>query len=357
MASRLGPYLTKLFVFEAVALTGVVVFLLYWVQCLRMFDLVSAKGQDLLTLAGHAALVMPAVADVFLYVCVAIGLARALRAMQLNRQLVVIHSVPRLKALLGAITTFIALWTVVVLALTHVFGPIADQRRYEWSASIAVDLVSRALTPHRFAEIVPGVTMVIGGRQGIGQITDFFADDRRNPDLRQTFISREALIMRTEEGYVLHLMNGKVRNLEGDGGYSEISFERYDLSLTLFSEDVGGGGRTSFSLIEEALSTGDWSTLPAILVERTADGLRVIGLCALIAAIAAFPGTARRRFSIPLELAALVLAFAERGFSAIFPSSFLIGPMIGSLLMLAVAILIFVVRLKPFAAGLWARPA
>jgi lipopolysaccharide export system permease protein len=322
-----------------------------------MFDLVSAKGQDLLTLAGHAALVMPAVADVFLYVCIAIGLARALRALQLNRQLVIVHSAPRLKALLGAIAAFIGLWTLVVLALTHLFGPLADQRRYEWSASIAVDLVSRALTPHRFAEIVPGVTMVIGGREGIGRITDFFADDRRNPELRQTFTSSEALIMRTEDGYILHLMNGEVRNLEGDGGYSEISFERYDLSLTLFSEDVGGGGRTSLSLIDEALETGDWNDLWVILVDRTADGLRVIGLCALIAAIAAFPGTARRRFAVPLELAALVLAFAERGFSGLLPSGLLVGPMIGSLLMMAVAALIFIVRLKPFTPGLWARPA
>ena len=75
LMSRLSPYLTKLFVFEAVALTSVVVFLLYLVQSLRMFDLVSAKGQDLLTLAGQAALVMPAVAVIFLYVCIGIGLA------------------------------------------------------------------------------------------------------------------------------------------------------------------------------------------------------------------------------------------------------------------------------------------
>lgn len=357
MTSRLSLYLTKLFVFEAMALTSVVVVLLYWVQCLRMFDLVSAKGQDLLTLAGHAALVMPAVADVFLYVCVGIGLARALRALQLNRQLVVVHSAPRLKALLGAIAIFTGLWTLVVLSLTHIFGPIADQRRYEWSASIAVDLVSRALTPHRFAEVVPGVTMVIGGREGIGRITDFFADDGRNPERRQTFTSREALIMRSDEGYILQLMDGEVRNLDADGAYSEISFDRYDLSLTLFSEDVGGGGRTSFSLVQEALDTGTWGDLPAILVERTADGLRVIGLCAVIAAVAAFPGTARRRFAVPLELVALVLAFLERGFSSLLPSSFLFGPMVGSFLMMAAAAGIFIVRLKPFTPGLWARPA
>jgi lipopolysaccharide export system permease protein len=355
--SRLGTYLTRLFVVEALALTSIVVFLLYLVQSLRMFDLVSAKGQDLLTLAGQAALVMPAVAVVFLYVCIGIGLARALRALELSRQLVVIHTIPRLKAIFGAIAVYTSIFTVVVLALAHVFGPLADQRRYEWSASIAVDLVSRALLPHRFAEIVPGVTVVIGGRQGIGQITEFFADDRRDPKRRQTFTADEALIMRTDAGYILQLTNGEIRYIDANGGFSEVSFNRYDLSLTLFGEGVEGGARTSLSFINEALSTGDWSKATPVLIERTSDGIRVIGICALIAALAMFPGTGRRRFSVPLELVALGLAFIERGVSATLQPVSVLAPMSGSVGLIIAAALIFLMRLKPMTSSLIARPA
>ena len=355
--SRLGTYLTRLFVVEAVALTSIVVFLLYLVQALRMFDLVSAKGQDLLTLAGQAALVMPAVAVIFLYVCIGIGLARALRALELSRQLVVIHTIPRLKAMFGAIAIYTAVFTVLVLALAHVFGPLADQRRYEWSASIAVDLVSRALLPHRFAEIVPGVTVVIGGRQGIGQITGFFADDRRDSERRQTFTADEALIMRTDEGYILQLTNGEIRYIDKSGGFSEISFNRYDLSLTLFGEGTEGGARTSVSFINEAMATGDWSEATPVLVARTADGIRVIGICALIAALAMFPGTGRRRFSIPLELVALGLAFAERGVSAVLEPVSILAPLGGSLGLIIAAALIFLVRLRPMTSNVAARPA
>ena len=355
--SRLSAYLTKLFVFEAVALTSVVVFLLYLVQSLRMFDLVAAKGQDLLTLAGQAALVMPAVAVVFLYVCIGIGLGRALRRMQLSRQLLVVHTTPRLKALFAAVATYTGLSTLLVLSLAHVFGPMADQQRYEWSASIAVDLVSRALLPHRFAEIVPGVTIVIGGRQGIGQITGFFADDRRDPKRRQTFTANEALIMRTDDGYVLQLTDGDIRYLDERGGFSEVSFNRYDLSLTLFSENLESGGRTSMALINEAMATGDWGQTPRILIERTAEGLRVIGICALIAALAGFPTSGRRRFSAPLELVALALAFLERGVSSALNPAFVLAPMSGSFALLIAAAVIFAARLKPFGPRLVARPA
>ena len=342
---------------EAVALTAIVVFLLYLVQALRMFDLVAAKGQDLLTLAGQAALVMPAVAVIFLYVCIGIGLARALRALELTRQLVVIHAIPRLKAIFGAIVVYTAVFTVVVLALAHIFGPLADQKRYEWSASIAVDLVSRALLPHRFAEIVPGVTIVIGGREGIGQITEFFADDRRDPERRQTFIADEALIMRTDDGYILQLTNGEIRYIDSNGAFSEVSFNRYDLSLTLFADGAEGGARTSVSFINEAMATGDWSEAAPVLIERTADGIRVIGICALIAALAMFPGTGRRRFSVPLELVALGLAFVERGVSALLEPVSPLAPVSGSLGLMIAAAIIFFMRLKPLTSGLFARPA
>lgn len=357
--SRLSRYLTKLFVFEALALTSVVVLLLYLVQSLRMFDLVSAKGQDLLTLAGQAALVMPAVAVIFLYVCIGIGLARALRSLQVTRQLLVIHTAPRLKALSGAVAVYTGLFTVLVLSMAHLWGPLADQRRFEWSASIAVDLVGRALTPHRFAEIVPGVTMVIGGRQGIGQIDQFFADDRRDPARRQTFTANQALILQTEQGYVLQLTDGEVRYLDASGAFSQVSFERYDLSLALFSEAVEGGGRTSLALVNEALVSGTWSEQTLrLLIERTADGLRVIALCAIMAAIAGFPNSGRRRFSAPLELVALGLAFIERGLSTALSPMFLFGQMSGSFALLAAAAVLLVLRLKPFSQPrLVARPA
>lgn len=317
--SRLTQYLTRIFVMEALALTSVVVFLLYLVQSLRMFDLVSAKGQDLLTLAGQAALVMPAVAVIFLYVCVGIGLARALRALQFSRQLLVIHATPRLQALVGAIAIYTGIFTLLVLLLAHLIGPLADQKRLQWSASIAVDLVGRALTPHRFAEVVPGVTMVIGGRQGVGEITDFFADDRRDPNRRQTFFAEKAVIMATDTGYVLQLSNGGIRYIGQGGDFSEVSFQRYDLSLGIFSEGgEAGPPRTSWDMVTEALASGTWSeeTVRA-LIDRTVDGLRVIGLCAVIAAIAMFPTSGRRRLEAPLELIALGLAFLERGLGAV----------------------------------------
>lgn len=355
--SRLSFYLTKLFVFETLALTTVVVMLLYLVQSLRMFDLVSAKGQDLLTLAGQAALVMPAVSDVFLYVCIGIGLVRALRALQNTRQMQVIHVSRRLSGLLAAIVLYSVLWALFVLSLSNYFGPEADQRRFAWSASIAVDLVGRGLVPHRFAEIVPGVTMVIGGRQGIGEITDFFADDRRDPERRQTFSASSALIMQADNRYILQLNDGKAQYLTAAGEFSEISFERYDLSLDLFTEAESGGdnAKTTFQLIDEADAAGaPWS--PALLyqlADRAAEGLRVIGICLMVAAMALFPHGRRRRFEVPMELVVLLIGFVDRAVSSSVPGDIWWGPLTGPGGMIALGLGILLWRLRPRRAKLF----
>jgi lipopolysaccharide export system permease protein len=89
---RLTAYLARMFVTDALILFGVVCFLLWLVNCLRSFDVVSVKGQSIWVLAVQALYTMPPLAIAFFYVCVGIGLARALQALQANKELHIIHT-------------------------------------------------------------------------------------------------------------------------------------------------------------------------------------------------------------------------------------------------------------------------
>src|SRR5690606_7264605 len=168
--TRLNAYLVRLFASDAAALFGVGLFLLFLIQCLRSFDVVSVKGQDLLTLAGQALLIMPTMAVVFLYISAAIGLGRGLRTLQASQELHISHVSQRSSVLIGAIALFIVCGMTAVLLLSNFVKP-ATQRQYsEWSASVAADVVGRALTSNRFTEVVPGVTIAIGGREAGGEL-------------------------------------------------------------------------------------------------------------------------------------------------------------------------------------------
>lgn len=338
---------------EAIALFAVAAFLLFLIQCLRLFDLVSSRGQSLLTLLGQAALGMPSLGIVFLYVCLAIGLGRALRALQDRSELQIIHVSALVPALMRAVWVYALGGSAILLFLSHIVDPASVRTTAAWSESIAADLVSRSMIPHRFTEVVSGVSMIIGSRDSEGRITDFFADDTRNADTRRTYIASSALITRDEQGFVLRLRDGAIQSFSASKRLSEISFTRYDLALdelTGEAEAVDSLARTSsLEMLGKMMRGKDLTRAEQrALVRRTVEGLRVLAVCLFVTALAAFPTGNRRRIAPPIELVALGAAFIERGITSYVKLPSPIDLMAGPLLLLALGLVILAIRFRVF---------
>jgi lipopolysaccharide export system permease protein len=356
--TRLSLYLARLFAVDAIALFAVAVFLLFLIQCLRIFDVVSVKGQSVLTLLGQALLTMPSLAVVFLYVCVGIGLGRALRAMQSNHELHIIHSSRRLPALLGAVGIYTGACALMVLVVSNFVEPYTTRQFNDWSASVTADLVGRTLRPHRFAEVVPGVNMVIGGREGDGHLTNFFADDNRSGESRRTYIARSAIVAEDDEGYVLQLVDGAIQYMSDDFQFSQVAFARYDLALERLTGPTEYRNtlaeKNSFELLGEGFSTGTWSgEIGTLLVKRLGEALRVVAICIFVTALAAFPHGRRGR-ELPLELVVLGAAFLERGVASLPSIAERYGPLAGSSVLLVASAAVLLVRLRVFT-PVWRR--
>jgi lipopolysaccharide export system permease protein len=348
--ARLTRYLLRLFWGESLALFGVAAFLLFLIQCLRLFDVVSDKGQSLWTLMGQALLGMPGLGIVFLYVCLGIGLGRALRAMQTTSELGVIHTNRLVPALLRVIGMYIAGGAIIVLILAHVLDPLSIKSANTWASSIAADLVSRAMVPHKFTELVGGVSIVIASRDSAGNISGFFADDRRSDDSHRTYFAKSAIITQDPAGYVLRMRDGAVQYLTGDHRFSEVSFTRYDLPL----DNLTGGSdiKDQLSLassIDIVLAGNIGAAAQKTLWRRTGEGLRVVAICLIVTAIAIFPTGRRRRFEVPIELAVLGTAFIERAVTSYLPlGPGILGVASGSVLLIIVAAIALLVRLRVF---------
>ncbi len=349
---RLTRYVAGLFVRDAVILFGVVCVLLWLVNCLRSFDVVAVKGQDLLTLALQALLTMPPLALTFAYVCIGIGVARALQALQNNRELHIIHTSHGLGSLWRAAAIVAAGGMIFVLLLSNFVEPMANRRVNLLQTSIAADLVSSTLKPKRFTQVTPGVVLLIGGRSGNGEITDFFADDRRDPRTERTYIASSARVARDGDNYMLELRDGSLQYTESTGQFSQISFARYDLSVERLTQTPEDNFRfreqDSLSAVNEALQSGQWTPeLRADLLERQAPALSVLGICLLMVAVLGFPNGRRSRFTVPMEALVMLLAFAERGVSSYSPW----GPATGGIVLIVAALLIILMRARPRAPG------
>jgi lipopolysaccharide export system permease protein len=235
-----------------------------------------------------------------------------------------------------------------VLLLSNFIEPYANQRFNALSASIAADLVSSTLRPGRFTQVTPGVILLIGGRSGDGEIIEFFADDRREPQMRRTYIAETARVSSDGENYVIELRDGTLQYAEADGRFSTISFARYDIGVEGLTQPVGLTDpmqeQDSIALIQAAMADGDWnSKRMMLLTNRMAEGLRVIGMTMMVLAMMAFPSGRRARIPIPMEAAVLLIAFGERGLSAYSP----FGTATGALVLMAIAGAILVLRARP----------
>lgn len=351
--TRLSAYLVRLFASDAAALFGVASFLLFLIQCLRSFDVVSVKGQDLLTLAGQALLIMPTMAVVFLYISAAIGLGRGLRALQASQELHIIHVSQRSSVLIGAIALFIVCGMTAVLLLSNFVKP-ATQRQYnEWSASVAADVVGRALTSNRFTEVVPGVTIAIGGREAGGELQDFFADDRRDPESRRTYIAKSALVTSDDEGYVLQLHEGAIQYMTAEMQFSTVSFQRYDLAMDRLTGATGSRNETAetdtATLIMQALDEGRMrGNARREIGERMGEGIRLVGLCLFVAALMVVPHSRRAGREVPIEIVVLVVAFIERGISSSYQPDWLPAPVVASFALIALSVLVLLLRFRAF---------
>lgn len=321
---RLTRYLTRLFATDAMILFGIVCFLLWLVNCLRSFDVVSVKGQGFDTLALQALYTMPPLALSFFYICVGIGVVRALTALQNSHELHIIHTSSGISGLWRAAAVTSAAAIVAVSMLAHFLEPMANRQLNQLSAQVAADLVSSTLKPNRFTQVTPGVILLIGGREDGGMITEFFADDRRDPETRRTYVAKSARVLGVGDDYVLELHDGTLQYLEADGRYSEIRFTRYDVSVNSLAQQTMHVDRLaetdSFGLIAMAMGPAGWTPdIVKRLLDRSAEALRVLGLVLLVLAMAGFPSGNRMRIKLPLEAIVMLVAFGERGVSAYSP--------------------------------------
>jgi len=349
--NRLSRYLLVQFFKGALAFYLIALALIWMIQMLTLFDLVTAKGQNLLTLAAQSFLATPRLALEIGYICLAVGIARALKTMQESRELHTIHVTRRLGTVWQAVAMYCLIAATFTTALAHFWEPMARHKTAEWTAQIAAEVVGQTLTPNRYTEVAPGVVVRIGGRDADGTIRDFFADDHRQDDVRRTYLADSAVIVERGEGFQISLRNGRMQILPDDDRYSEIEFGQYELSV----DSLTGEPDVNIRLWEESsdviltrLLAGRGSTERQLdhLHARTAEILRVIGVCLMVASVMAFPHARRKRSMVPAEFIIIALSFGERSLSDALDGGNPYGAYAGPVLMLAAGVAILAHRYR-----------
>ncbi len=345
----LSLYLLRLFAVGSLAFFAVATMLVYVMQTLRLFDLVTAKGQDIFTLFGQSALNTPAFAVQILYICMGVGMARALRGLQATRELHAIHSGGRISGLWQALAGFIFGGMVLALALSNWIEPAGNRAYSDWSAEVAADLVGRSLNPHRFSEVVPGLVIVIGARDRDGTVRDFFAHDRREPKSHRTYMAKSAVIEIGDDGYNLSLRDGALQYQQDGAKFTAIDFARYDLSLEKLVQSDNRqeifDQKSTWRIVAEAGGFAGLDTEARYKVsQRLAEGTRLAGLCLFVFALMAFPTGRRQRTRIPFEVIVVILALGDRALGGLLAPGSAWGHHFGALTFVGLSVIVLLLQ-------------
>jgi lipopolysaccharide export system permease protein len=220
----LSQFLT-LFGFFALVLVSV-----YWInRAVSLFEQLISDGQTALVVLEFTALTLPLVISVVLPIAAFAATAYGTNRLSSESELVAMQAAGMSPwRLARPVLVFGVLVALMVAFLVHALVPLARGRLADRQTEIAQNVTAQFLRAGAFQYPVDGVTLYIRDIAADGRLLDFFLEDARNPRNQTTYTATQALLVRTEDGPRLVLMQGMAQNLRLEGGQQRLSVTRFD---------------------------------------------------------------------------------------------------------------------------------
>lgn len=249
--TRLDRYLLSqlmaLFGFFALVLVSV-----YWVnRAVSLFDQLISDGQTAWVVLEFTALTLPYVIRLVLPIAAFGATVYAINRLAGESELVAMQATGASPwRLARPVAVFGLIVAGLMLVLVHVLVPASRAQLADRQSQISENVTARLLKEGTFQHPGDGVTIYIRRIAPTGELLDLFLSDARNPAARTIYTAEKALIVRSQSGPKLIMIEGMAQTLRASDNR---------LAVTRFSDftyDIGAliapGGRLK----------RDWRELP-----------------------------------------------------------------------------------------------
>jgi len=276
----LSQFLT-LFGFFSLVLVAV-----YWVnRAVGLFDRLVANGHSAGVFLEFSILTLPNVIRVVLPVAAFAAAVQVTNRMRTESELVIAQATG-LSPLRGAraVVVFGGVAALITLTMTHVLGPMSQNRLDVRNAEIAADVTAGLLVAGQFQHPADDVTLFVANITDRGLMEKVFLSDRRDPAEETTYTSETAILATREGQTFLVMFNGLSQDYDPATGQLETTFFD-ELTVTVDPARDGPGGRIDLDAVptpaalsdpaDTALRTGSTPRQITVeIAERTAQGLQ-----------------------------------------------------------------------------------
>jgi lipopolysaccharide export system permease protein len=210
-----------------------------WVtQALRQFDLVTVRGQSLLTFLVASSLLLPLLVMIVMPVALLIAVTYTLNSLNSDSELAIINaSGARQRILLKPVTVTAVGAMIVVAACSLYITPFALRQARGLLEQVNADILGQFIREGQFLPLGEGVVLHIKKRNPDGTLDSIFVSDKRDEEEWTTYLARRGQLTDTALGRFLFMEDGVIhrQSLAGDSS-SLIEFAAYAFDLTTFGQ-------------------------------------------------------------------------------------------------------------------------
>lgn len=210
---------------------ALVLVMVYWVnQAVRLFDQLIANGHSAMVFLEFSALTLPNVILLVLPIAAFAAAVYCANRLASDSELVVVQTTGFSPyQLVRPVLLFGVIVGVMVAMLSNVLVPASLIRLADRQAEISGNSTARFLQEGRFLHPSRGITFYIKDISPDGVMGGMFLSDSRDPEQKTSYSATRAMLVRSDSGPKLIMLNGMVQNLR---------LSDQTLSTTRFSEFV-----------------------------------------------------------------------------------------------------------------------
>ena len=278
----------------------------YWVnRAVSLFERLIGDGQTALVVLEFTLLTLPLVISVVLPVAAFAATAYGTNRLSGESELVAMQAAGLSPwRLARPVLIFGFLVSLMVAVLVHALVPAARAQLAARQDQIAENVTAQFMRPGVFQYPVSGITLFIREISPVGELEGVFLEDARNGEVATSYSAEKALIVKSETGPKLIMLNGMIQSLRPGETAQRLSVTRFDDMAYDLAAMFGGSSKSGRDL-------RDYSTKRLMLPDQ-----------ALLDATGATPAQARLEAHERIAQPLLSPVAAMLGFAALLVGGF-----------------------------------
>ena len=278
----------------------------YWVnRAVSLFERLIGDGQTALVVLEFTLLTLPLVISVVLPVAAFAATAYGTNRLSGESELVAMQAAGLSPwRLARPVLIFGFVVSLMVAVLVHALVPAARAQLAARQDQIAENVTAQFMRPGVFQYPVSGITLFIREISPVGELEGVFLEDARNGEVATSYSAEKALIVKSETGPKLIMLNGMIQSLRPGETAQRLSVTRFDDMAYDLAAMFGGSSKSGRDL-------RDYSTKRLMLPDQ-----------ALLDATGATPAQARLEAHERIAQPLLSPVAAMLGFAALLVGGF-----------------------------------